>query len=160
MFENLLDPVLFLAGLTAAVVAGVFLTFSDFVMRALGASAASAGAEAMQHINRVVYRSLFMVLLLGSVPLAGALLIVALTSAPAAVAYWMGAGALSYFLGVFVVTAFGNVPMNQKFDALDHTSYAGQGYWFVYLKSWTRLNHVRTIFSLVTAICYFMAAVQ
>ena len=43
MLDQLHHPLLMLAGLSAALVAGVFLTFSDFVMRALGASAPSAG---------------------------------------------------------------------------------------------------------------------
>ena len=54
--------------LAAALVAGVFLTFSDFVMPSLFAAAPSAGTEAMQIINRKVYRSIFMVLLIGLIP--------------------------------------------------------------------------------------------
>ena len=53
------------AGLVATtvatgLVAGVFLTFSDFVMRSLRAAEPAAGMDAMQWINRVVYRSVFM----------------------------------------------------------------------------------------------------
>ena len=46
-------------------VAGVFLTFSDFVMRSLAATQPAGGIEAMQQINRKVFRTLFMVLLIG-----------------------------------------------------------------------------------------------
>ena len=48
-----------------ALVAGVFLTFSDFVMRSLAATQPAGGIEAMQQINRKVFRTLFMVLLIG-----------------------------------------------------------------------------------------------
>ena len=48
-----------------ALVAGVFLTFSDFVMRSLAATQPAGGIEAMQLINRKVFRTLFMVLLIG-----------------------------------------------------------------------------------------------
>ena len=48
-----------------ALVAGVFLTFSDFVMRSLAGAKTAAGIESMQVINREVYRSVFIVLLLG-----------------------------------------------------------------------------------------------
>ena len=51
-----------LAVIATGLVAGVFLTFSDFVMRSLSASEAIAGAEAMQEINRKVYGSIFLTL--------------------------------------------------------------------------------------------------
>ena len=44
--------------MATGLLAGVFLTFSDFVMESLLASKASAGTEAMQIINRKVYHSL------------------------------------------------------------------------------------------------------
>lgn len=158
MVGQILDPLLMLAGLAAALVAGVFLTFSDFVMRALGASAPSAGTEAMQHANREVFKSLFMLLFLGSVLLAAAILILAISSLSEPVSSWMIAGSLNYLFGVFLVTGLGNVPMNQRLDAMDHTSEEGQAYWSIYLERWTRLNHIRTLCSLVTAFCYLTAA--
>ena len=158
MLEQILDPLLMLAGLAAALVAGVFLTFSDFVMRALWASAPSAGTEAMQHVNREVFKSLFMLLFLGSAPLAAVLLILSITSVSAPVSGWMTLGSLSYIFGVFLVTGLGNVPMNQRLDGLDHNSEEGQSYWSIYVKRWTRLNHVRTLFSLIASCCYLAAA--
>ena len=158
MVEQILDPLLMLAGLAAAVVAGVFLTFSDFVMRALGASDPAAGTEAMQHVNREVFKSLFMLLFLGSAPLAAAILILAITSLSAPVSGWMIVGSLNYFFGVFLVTGLGNVPMNQRLDAMDHNSEDGQAYLSIYLERWTRLNHMRTLCSLLTAFCYLTAA--
>ena len=53
------------AVLACGLVAGVFLTFSDFVMKSLAASPPAGAIEAMQVINRKVYRTLFMALLLG-----------------------------------------------------------------------------------------------
>ncbi|WP_298432569.1 hypothetical protein [uncultured Jannaschia sp.] len=51
----------------------VFLAFSDFIMRALART--SGGAEAMQSINREVFRIAFMALFLGMAPLSLVLLI-------------------------------------------------------------------------------------
>lgn len=158
MPDQFIDPVLILAGLAAALVAGVFLTFSDFVMRALGASAPAAGAEAMQQVNREVFRSMFMLLFLGSVPVALTILVMAVSTVSTPASGWMIAGAISYLLGVFAVTALGNVPMNQRLDALDHLSDDGQAYWLIYHARWTRLNHVRTLCSVVTATSYLIAA--
>ncbi|WP_078569715.1 hypothetical protein [Thioclava sp. F36-7] len=65
MIQQLFEISLVAATLATGLVAGVFLTFSDFVMRALGRAELAAGIEAMQMINREVYRSLFATLLLG-----------------------------------------------------------------------------------------------
>ena len=51
--------------IACAVVGGVFLAFSDFVMRSLNMANATTGIEVMQVINREVFNYVFMVLLLG-----------------------------------------------------------------------------------------------
>lgn len=158
MLDQFIPWVLALASLVASLVAGVFLTFSDFVMRSLGAAAPAAGMEAMQQINRKVYRSVFMVLLMGMVPASLAIAAYAATFAGSAAGVWLLAGAGLYLLGVFGVTAAGNVPMNKKLDVLDLTGHAPLGYWARYERNWTLLNHVRTVASAGTAICFLVGA--
>lgn len=51
--------------ISCALVAGVFPTFSDFVMRSLNRARTSATVEVMQGINREVFKTVFMVLLIG-----------------------------------------------------------------------------------------------
>ena len=51
--------------IVCGLVAGVFLTFSDFVMKSLAASRPASGIESMQIINRKVFKTVFMALLLG-----------------------------------------------------------------------------------------------
>lgn len=53
------------AGIACAVVGGVFLTFSDFLMRSLERSDPVAGIEVMQRINREVMRTVFIAAFLG-----------------------------------------------------------------------------------------------
>ena len=57
--------VLEISVIACGLVSGVFLTFSDFVMRSLDRAETAAGIEVMQVINREVFRSIFMFLLLG-----------------------------------------------------------------------------------------------
>ncbi len=158
MLDQFIPWVLALASLAASLVAGVFLTFSDFVMRSLGAAAPAAGMEAMQQINRKVYRSVFMVLLMGMVPVAFATAFYATVVVDGPPAAWLVAGSALYLLGVFGVTAAGNVPMNKKLDALGLTGSAALGYWAMYERNWTRLNHVRTVASAGSAICFLVGA--
>lgn len=58
------------------------------------------------------------------------------------------------------MTMFGNVPMNKKLERLDHTSSEAEAYWLEYGRVWTRLNHVRSLGSILTAGLYLIAAVM
>lgn len=66
-------PLSLLAALACALVAGLFLGFSSFVMRALGERPPAEGVAAMQAINRVILRSAFIALFLLATLLAAAL---------------------------------------------------------------------------------------
>ena len=146
-------------GLSAALVAGVFQSFSDFVMDGLIA-AEEGGMRSMQALNRTVMRSAFLAMLLGLVPVTAGLAFVAgrVSAGPAAV--WMTAGAVVYTIGAFLVTMVGNVPMNRRLDRLEDRSPGGLSYWHHYGVQWTRLNHVRTLASAATALCFIIAALD
>ncbi|MGI3166841.1 DUF1772 domain-containing protein [Pseudooceanicola sp. 200-1SW] len=154
----MLSPLVpFAAGVAALLVSGVFLSFSDFVIRGIAQAPIRAGAAAMQGLNRTVYRSLFMVLLIGLLPvsllLAGAGLAGALPHAPLLIA-----AALTYVLGVAVVTGRGNVPMNHRLDAMSATGSEAQAYWPRYARDWTRLNHIRTAAAALSGLLWLLAA--
>ena len=157
MLSNVLEVALVAATLSAGLVAGIFLTFSDFVMRALGRAHAGAGIEAMQLINRVVYRSLFMVLLIGLSVASIALALAGVAFVGGAVAWWLVAGGAAYVLGVMAVTGGKNVPMNHRLDRQDPGSPEAQDLWQTYLRDWTRWNHLRTLASVAAMLCYFAA---
>lgn len=147
--------------MACALVAGVFLTFSDFVMRALRKTEPAAGMAAMQIINREVYRTFFMVLLVGMAVLAPAWVLFASfgLAGPAALSLvWAGS---VYFTGVFGVTLLFNVPMNNRLDAQLHTNADAQAYWqFKFYPRWTMWNHVRTGAAGAAAIGYMLACIS
>ncbi|MEO1569453.1 MAG: anthrone oxygenase family protein, partial [Pseudomonadota bacterium] len=70
-----------------------------------------------------------------------------------------GAAPLVYVPTVFLMTVFGNVPMNNRLERLDYRSTEAATYWQIYGRDWTRLNHVRTFGSILTAGCYLVAAI-
>ena len=145
-------------GMASAMVGGVFLAFSDFVMRGLGDAEPAHGMEAMQQINRTVYRSIFLTTFMALVPITigWALYVGIWNVGPIRTLAWAAAGV--YLLSVFVVTAAGNVPMNQHLDNLPISGEAFE-YWTVYLRTWTLWNHLRTLGSFVTSFCYLLSAV-
>lgn len=132
--------------LAYAMVGGVFLAFSDFIMRSLANTGGTGGVEAMQVINREVFRWVFMALFLG---MAGVSLLIAVYGSvfvgggPGA---FLTAAGIVYLLGCFAVTVFFNVPMNEALAGLAPDSDVARDYWTgTYLPRWTFWNSVRTV---------------
>ncbi len=148
-----------LSGLLMALVAGVFLAFSDFVMRSLGAASHHAGIEAMQLINRKVYSSIFLVWLLGLAPASAILVAYAWAYVGGPAQMWFVAGGVLYFGGTFMVTILGNVPMNKRLDRMAIDGEPAQAYWAHYAKVWTRWNHLRTAASALGAACFLIGCI-
>ena len=146
-------------GFASALVAGVFQSFSDFVMAGLARARPAGGIESMQQLNRTVYRSVFLAMLLLLVPLTiGFALFVVSTYDGSASALVIAASAL-YVTTVFGVTAIGNVPMNKQLDAMNADSEEAATYWLTYVQRWTALNHVRTLGAAATAVLFLAATV-
>ncbi len=125
--------------------AGVYFTFSVFAMRAFAALGDEAGARAMQSINRVIVQSAFLPLFVLSTLACLALVALGLIGHAGPEGTMLAAGGATYVLGMTGVTAGGNVPLNNRLDAVDPATPEGQAVWSDYLRRWTRLNHVRTV---------------
>lgn len=149
-----------LLGAGAALVGGVLLAFSDFVMRGLKQTDGAGGIDAMQQINRTVLRSVFLTTFLVMVPASIAMAVYAGLMLSGSTQLLLVAGAAIYCVTVFAVTMFGNVPMNNRLDALPPASPEAQSYWETYAREWTLKNHLRTVGSWVAAGCFMVAAVQ
>lgn len=147
------------AALASGLVAGVFLAFSDFVMRSLAATAPTSGIDAMQVINRKVYGSVFLALLLGTAPASVIIAALAIATQAHGTA-WLISGAMIYGGGVLLVTMICNVPMNKRLDSMDQTLGSTQSYWATYAKTWTRWNHLRTASSAVATLCFLMGSLH
>ncbi len=146
--------------IACGLVSGVFLTFSDFVMRSLNGAEPAAGVEVMQVINRNVYLSVFMVLLIGMSALSPLLIALAYLGATGPAATWIMLGGTIYLTAVFLVTLVFNVPMNRQLDRTPHATAEAARYWAsTYWPRWTLWNHVRTLGSALAAACYLIACV-
>lgn len=151
--------ILFLA-LWSAVIGGVFSAFSEFIMAGLLRAGPKSGIESMQAINKTVIPTQFV---------AGIFIISIAATVFAFHAYGrfegaaqiqLIAAAVVYVASVFLMTLFGNVPMNNKLESLDPSSDEAAAYWQIYGRRWTRLNHVRSIGSVLTAALYVFAALS
>ncbi len=136
----------------AGAAAGVFFTFSTFTIEGLKRLAPAQGAAAMQAINKEAPTPLFMLLLFGTGAACLVLMIyAALHLQDPGSKYQLIAGVL-YIVGVVVVTVGYHVPRNNLLDGFDPSSAEGIAYWATYLKEWVRMNHVRTIAPLASAV--------
>jgi uncharacterized membrane protein len=151
MLEGIVDILLWFCIVGCGVIGGLFFAFSTFIMTALGRIGQAHGALAMNSINEVILRSLFMPVFLGTTLASLLLAIVALLQwgQPGSVA--MLAGGLLYVIGMFVCTVVLNVPLN---NALMREP---AGVWARYLKEWTLWNHVRTAASIGAVILFLIA---
>lgn len=146
--------------IACALVSGVFLTFSELVMQSMNGAKREAGIEVMQIVNRKVWKTVFIVLFLGTTalsPILASLAYAQLNGAPLALIL-LGSGI--HFVGAFVVTMLFNVPMNNQLEAREFTGSDAAKYWSdTYMPRWTFWNYIRAISSGVAATCYLIASV-
>ncbi len=150
----------FFLALWSAVIGGVFSAFSEFIMSALLRTTPAGGIEAMQHINRTVIKTQFVAGILLIAPLSVLFAFYSLMVFEGAALTTLILAPIVYLPTVFLMTIFGNVPMNNKLDRVDHTSTDAEAYWSKYVRDWTRLNHARSLGSVLTAGLYIAAAIM
>ncbi|MCR9138300.1 MAG: DUF1772 domain-containing protein [Alphaproteobacteria bacterium] len=159
MFEHLPVYLIAIAALFCWLVAGVFFAFSDFVMRSLNKLPPEQAIPAMQNINSVVYRSVFLTSLFAL--MAASVLFIGYG------AFWRGAGSgllvaagLLYLGTVVGVSAIGNIPLNNRLAKANPTSPHAVDIWRDYFARWSAWNHLRTVGATVTAFLMTLASIE
>ncbi|WP_420408797.1 DUF1772 domain-containing protein [Hoeflea sp.] len=129
-----------------AALGGVFLAFSDFIMRSLDLVKSQSGIEAMQVINVEIMRSVFMVLFFGLAVVSVFLFVYAWLNVDDTPGRLLMISGALYLLGVFALTAFGNVPLNNALAGLEPQTGAALSFWKEsYMTRWVSLNTARTL---------------
>ena len=149
-----------IALLGSALVGGVFFAFSSFVMKALARVPSSEGIAVMQSINVVVINPSFLGAFMGTALLSLGIVGLALFrwSHPSTM-FFLG-GSIFYIVGTFLVTMFGNVPLNDQLAGVSATDPAAVKLWEHYLDRWTMWNHIRTAASMLAALLYALGLTQ
>ncbi|MGH9209930.1 MAG: DUF1772 domain-containing protein [Acidimicrobiales bacterium] len=157
MDDKLVFGLTFFTVLGTGLMAGLFFVFSVFMMRALGALPGGQGAAAMQSTNRAIVTPLFLLAFVGTAITCLVLAGFAIFDVDGDARVWLLVGSALYLVGVIVLTGTYHVPRNDALDAVDPDSADGLALWADYLKSWTALNHVRTVASLAALGSFVMA---
>lgn len=136
-----------------ALVGGVFLAFSDFIMRAFSKTGGDGGIDAMQVLNKEVFRWVFMTLFLGLAPVSLGIAVYSVINLTGAASVLIGLAGAVYLVGCFGVTIAFNVPMNEALAKMDLGTAATRAYWTgTYLPRWTRWNTVRTVACVISSV--------
>ena len=155
--DTLITGLVWFGAIGCGLMAGVYFTFSAFAMKSLGSIEAPAGIAAMQAINDVILQSAFLPLFFAtSIASAIAVVLYAVLDGVAG-GHWMALAGGIYFVGMFLCTVFFNVPLNNRLKAVDPASAEGKEVWAMYLKTWTRWNHLRTVASTVACVLFILA---
>ena len=131
--------------LGAALVAGVLLAFSAFVMKALDTLPPGTAIATMQQINRYAPGPGLLVPLLGTAALAlvlAVLAVVSLASGSSCRAWLVLVGCVLYLVAVGVTVGY-HVPRNDALGLVDPLAAGAGETWRAYAAPWLLLNHVR-----------------
>ena len=143
------------AALGSGLMAGVFFTFSTFVMTALARLPSEQGIAAMQSINVVVINPSFGGAFFGTATACVLLAVIALVRRRMSGAAWLLVGSVLYLAGTFAVTIVFNVPLNDALAAVQPAS--AEGLWTRYVATWTIWNHVRTAAAFLASASFIVA---
>lgn len=152
MTNSIVIMITWLLVIGVGVMAGVYFTFSTFIMRALDALPAKHAIEVMNSINQVIVKSLFLPLFLGTTFLALLQVALSLTYLQGTPSYLGVISGLIYVLTMFFITALFNVPLNNQLAGFDPQKDKAESTWASYRFRWIRWNHARTIGSLISVV--------
>lgn len=135
--------------LSSGLIAGLFYAYSCSVNNGLGRLHDAAYLRAMQSINRAILNPLFFLSFFGTLillPLSTWLeyRLVGTTTA----FYFLTAGSILYFFGVFLTTALGSVPLNDALEAFDLDEETDDGIRKqrrAFESPWNRYHRIRTV---------------
>jgi uncharacterized membrane protein len=140
--------------LGCGVIAGVFFAFSSFIMKSLARLPSSDGIAAMQSINVVVLNRSFLGTFMGTAVISFLLIVLSVVQWGTASAPFFLLGAVSYLVGTFLVTVIGNVPLNNRLQAVSGSDASAFPVWEHYLDRWTLLNTLRTLGAVAAALMF------
>lgn len=149
--DHFFERVVLFCGIGCAVNGGLFFVFSNTIMTAFSRITPVQSIAAMRSINRVILNPVFFFLFFGTALACLLAVILALRGAESLSAVF---GGLIYLIGCFMVTVVRNVPLNDRLERIASESPEAENFWQVYLKDWTRWNHVRTVACLVAAFAF------
>ncbi len=149
---------LFITVLLNALSTGFFFAWSVSVILGTKKTSDFTYLESMQSINREILNPAFFIVFFGSLI---TLIITACLQFNNKHLFWLTlAAAIIYLIGTFGVTAFGNVPLNNKLGTLNITKLSLlklKNFRTYYESTWNYYHNIRTISSMISFILLLIA---
>jgi uncharacterized membrane protein len=151
---------LILAGVSTAIMAGLFFAWSFSVMPGLAKLSDREFIAAMQSMNRAIQNPVFFIFFFGAtvfLPLA-----TVFNYRSGTIFGFLLAAAIIYLIGVMGVTFLGNIPLNNALDAFRLDGSTAQEIFqqrTQFENPWVRLNYVRTLSSFISIVLLIIACV-
>jgi len=142
--------------------AGLFYSYACSVNPGLGKLSDQHYLGAMQSINRAILNPVFFTSFMGTLILLPISAWLQYRTGISLSANLLLAAAVTYAMGVFGVTIFGNVPLNDALDKFDlHTAFAADmAAWRTGFElPWNRLNTIRTVAAIVSLVLAVVACI-
>ena len=146
----------------SGLMAGLFYAWSISVTPGLAKIKDASYLHAFQSMNRAILNPLFFVVFFGLVVLLPLLSYFTFQHSTGNQFWLVVSATVVYFVGIMAVTIAGNIPLNNKLEALQIESMTPEQmdeFRKGFESKWNRLNHIRTISSILTFLFLAMACV-
>ena len=139
--------------LSTGLMAGIFFTWSNAVKPGIGKLSDLEYLRALQSMNRVILNKAFIGIFLGAVIAVALVPIFHFKLSPDNIFWILILALVTYWIGVFGITVFGNIPLNEILDKINLESIALEEIKALRTSTevkWNNLNLIRSISSGIT----------
>ena len=139
--------------LLTGLMAGIFFTWSNAVKPGIGKLSDLEYLRALQSMNRVILNKAFIGIFLGAVIAVALVPIFHFKLSPDNIFWILILALVTYWIGVFGITVFGNIPLNEILDKINLESIALEEIKALRTSievKWNNLNLIRSISSGIT----------
>ena len=136
--------------LSTGLMAGIFFTWSNAVKPGIGKLSDLEYLKALQSMNRVILNIPFKIVFFISIISVALVPLLYFDLYPSNIFWLLIFALVSYWVGAFSVTLFGNIPLNEKLDKINLKSISSQKIKLLresIESNWNNLNLIRTISS-------------
>ncbi len=148
--------------LSTGLMAGIFFTWSNAVKPGIGKLSDLEYLKALQSMNRVILNIPFKIVFFVSIISVALVPLIYFDLYPNNIFWLFIFSLVSYWVGAFSVTVFGNIPLNKKLDNSNLKSISSQKIKLLresIESKWNNLNLIRTISSFITFLLLVLALI-
>ena len=149
--------------LLTGLLAGLFYGYDCSVIKGLGALPDKMYLRSFQSIDNEILNPYFFMSFMGSLVVLPICCWVCYKNGATNSLYFLVAALIIYVIGVFGVTAFGNVPLNEMLKKIDIENATAESLSQLRNKfetNWNRLHHIRTYASILSFLLTIIACIK